>query len=58
MDLASKVMGFHFEPEISISNHEGFYQDRSDGDNTTERDMLSGKIAPLVFGESVEIAPQ
>ena len=51
-------MGFHFEPEISISNHEGFYQDRSDGDNTTERDMLSGKIAPLVFGESVEIAPQ
>ena len=27
MDLASKVMGFQFEPEIGISNHEGFYQD-------------------------------
>ena len=49
MDLASKIMGFQFEPERGISNHEGFYQDRSDDDNSTERDMLSGKIATLVF---------
>ena len=33
-------------------------KDSSDEDNTTKRDMLSGKIATLVFDESVEIAPQ
>ena len=27
--LENKVIGFQFEPESSISNHEGFYQDSS-----------------------------
>ena len=26
IDLENKVIGFQFEPERSISNHEGFYQ--------------------------------
>ena len=43
MDLESKAMGFHFEPERSISSHEGFYQDRGDEGNTTERDMFVRK---------------
>ena len=37
MDPESKVMGFQFEPQRSISNHEGFFQDSSDEGNTTER---------------------
>ena len=39
MDLESKVMGFHWEPEKSIFSHEGFYQDSSDEGNTTEWEM-------------------
>ena len=37
MDPESKVMGFQFEPQRSISSHEGFFQDSSDEGNTTER---------------------
>ena len=43
MDLESKVMGFQFEPERSISSHEGFYQDSSDDGNTIERDTFVRK---------------
>ena len=43
MDLESKVMGFQFEPEMSISSHEGFYQDSSDEGNTIERDTFVRK---------------
>ena len=50
-------MGFQFEPERSISNHEGFYQDNSDEGNTTEQDMFVRKYCDL-FGKSVEIGPQ
>ena len=58
IDLENKVIGFQFEPERSIFNHERFYQDSSDEGDAIERDMLDGKIATLVFGGSVEIAPQ
>ena len=30
MDLGNKVIGFQFEPERSISNHKGFFQDSRD----------------------------
>ena len=30
MDLENKVIGLQFEPERSISNHNGFFQDSSD----------------------------
>ena len=43
MDLENKVIGFQFEPERSISNHEGFYQDSSDEGDVIERDMLDRK---------------
>ena len=43
MDLECKVMGFQFEPERSISSHEGFYQDSSDEGNTMEQDMFVRK---------------
>ena len=43
MDLESEFMGFHFEPERSISSHEGFYQDSSDEGNTMERDTFVRK---------------
>ena len=43
MDLEKKVIGFQFEPERSISNHEGFYQDSSDEGDAIERDMLDRK---------------
>ena len=36
-------MGFQFEPERSISNHEGFCQGSSDESNTTQRDMFVRK---------------
>ena len=48
MDLENKVIGFQFEPERSISNHKGFFQDSSD----------EGKIATLAFGAIVGTAPQ
>ena len=63
-------MGFHFEPESSISS-DGFYQDGGDEGNTNERDMFVRKDCDpsvwwkcrthstiLVFGESVELTPQ
>ena len=43
IDLESKVMGFQFEPERSISSHEGFYQDSSDEGNTTKQDTFVRK---------------
>ena len=43
IDLESKVMGFQFEPERSISSHEGFHQDSSDEGNTTKRDTFVRK---------------
>ena len=55
MDLESKVIGFQFEPERSISNHKRFFQDSSDeGDAMLWSDTcLTGKIATLAFGASV-----
>ena len=58
MDLESKVMGFQFGRERTISSHEGFFQDYSDKGNTKKQDTFVRKDAALVFGESVEIAPQ
>ena len=43
MDLKNKVIGFQFELERSISNHEGFYQDSSDEGDAMERDMFDRK---------------
>ena len=43
MDLKNKVIGFQFEPERSISNHEGFYQDISDEGDVMEQDMFDRK---------------
>ena len=43
MDLESEFMSFQFEPERSISSHEGFYQDSSDEGNTMERDTFVRK---------------
>ena len=40
MDLENKVIGFQFEPERSISNHKGFFQDSSD---EREGDMFDRK---------------
>ena len=36
-------MGFQFEPEKSISIHEGFYQDICDESNTMKRDTFVRK---------------
>ena len=41
--LLLKFLGFWFQPERSISNREGFYQDSSDEGNTTEQDMFVSK---------------
>ena len=43
MDLKNKVIGFQFEPERSISNHEGFYQDINDEGDVMEQDMFDRK---------------
>ena len=43
MELENKVIGFQFEPEKSIFNHEGFYQDSSDEGDAIEQDMLDRK---------------
>ena len=51
MNLETKVIGFQFEPERSICNHKGFFQDWSET-------CLTGKIATLAFGGSVGTAPQ
>ena len=58
MYLESKVMCFQSEPERSVSNHEGFYQDSSDKGNTMGLDMFVRKDCTLVIDESVEIATQ
>ena len=51
-----KLIGYQFEPERSICNHEGFYQDSKV--MLLSETCLTGKIATLVFGASVGIAPQ
>ena len=38
MDLENKVIGFQFEPERSISNHKGFFQNSSDGGDAMDCD--------------------
>ena len=43
MDLENKVIGFQFEPERSISYHEGSYQDSSDEGDAMERNMFVRK---------------
>ena len=43
MDLGNKAIGFQFEPERNIFNHEGFYQDSSDEGDAIKRDMLGRK---------------
>ena len=43
MDLENKVTGFQFEPQQSISNHEGLYQDSSDEGDAMEWEMFIGK---------------
>ena len=48
-DLENKVIGFQFEPERSISNHEGFYQDSSDERDAIERDMFVRKDCDPIF---------
>ena len=47
LDLEKKVIGFQFEPQRSISNHKGFFQDSSDESDAT-----------LAFGTNVGIASQ
>ena len=43
MDLENKVIGFQFDPERSIFNHEGFYQNNSNEGDAIERDILDRK---------------
>ena len=43
MELENKVIGFQFEPERRISNHEGFYQDISDEGDAMKRDIFEKK---------------
>ena len=43
MDLENKVIGFQFEPERSISNDKGFFQDSSGEGDAMERDMFDRK---------------
>ena len=43
MDLENNVIGFQFEPERSIFNHERFYQDSSDEGDAIESNMLDRK---------------
>ena len=43
MDLENKVIGFQFEPERSISNHKGFFQDSSDEGDAMEQDIFDRK---------------
>ena len=40
MGLENKVTGFQFEPERSISNHKGFFQNSSDAGDAMEQDMF------------------
>ena len=43
IDLENKVIGFQFELERSIFNHEGFYQDNSNEGDAIKQDMLDRK---------------
>ena len=43
MDLRNKVTGFQFEPERSIFNHEGLYQDTSDEGDAIEKAIFDRK---------------
>ena len=43
MDLENTVIGFQSEPERSIFNHKGLYQDSSDEGDAIERDILDRK---------------
>ena len=43
MDLENKGIGFQFEPEKSISNHKGFFQDTSDEGDAMERGRFDRK---------------
>ena len=57
--LESKDIGFLFELELSISNHRRFYHDIVVMEVMLwSETCLTGKIVSLVFGASVEIAPQ
>ena len=49
IDLEGKVMGFQFEPERSISSHEGFYQDSSDEGNTMRDTFVRKDCDPSVW---------
>ena len=42
-DLENKAIGFQFEPQRSISNHKGFFQDNSDEGHSMVRDMFDRK---------------
>ena len=56
MDLERNGMFFRFEPERSISSYEEFYQAVVMKLILRIEIYLPGKIATLVFGESVKIA--
>ena len=43
MNLENKVIGFQFEPERSISNHEELSQDSCDEVDAMERDIFVRK---------------
>ena len=43
IDLENKVIGFQFQPQRSISNHKGFFQDSGDEGDVMERDMFNRK---------------
>ena len=44
MDLESKARGIQFEPERSLSNHEGLFKDSSDEGNTMESDVCNERL--------------
>ena len=46
-DLENKVIGFSFEPQRSISNHKGFFQDSSDEGDAVEQNMFDRKDCDL-----------
>ena len=43
MNLENKVIGFQFQPERSISNHNGFFQDSSEEIDAIKRDIFVRK---------------
>ena len=58
VDLENKVIGFQFEPERSISIMKDSTKIAVMKVMLWNETCLTGKIANLVFGASVEIAPQ